>query len=84
MWIGVHFGSRGLGHKTATYFLKAAGASDGMDGEPCVLSTDSDLGCPPLTSTSCSRRTLDTNANFHSRDARRLRRLRDVLLDGRD
>src|SRR5215468_3088307 len=44
VWIGVHFGSRGLGHKTATYFLKAAGASDGMDVEPCVLSTDSDLG----------------------------------------
>jgi len=44
VWIGVHFGSRGLGHKTATHFLKAAGASDGMDVEPCVLSTDSDLG----------------------------------------
>jgi tRNA-splicing ligase RtcB len=28
VWIGVHFGSRGLGHKTATYFLKKAGASD--------------------------------------------------------
>lgn len=24
-WVGVHFGSRGLGHKTATYFLKKAG-----------------------------------------------------------
>ena len=44
VWIGVHFGSRGLGHKTATHFLKAAGASDRMDVEPCVLSMDSDLG----------------------------------------
>lgn len=43
-WIGVHFGSRGLGHKTATWFLKAAGAKDGMDVEPCILSANSDLG----------------------------------------
>lgn len=34
VWIGVHFGSRGLGHKTATYFLKAAWASVAMDVEP--------------------------------------------------
>jgi tRNA-splicing ligase RtcB (3'-phosphate/5'-hydroxy nucleic acid ligase) len=47
-WIGVHFGSRGLGHKTATWFLKAAGAKDGMDVEPCVLSVDSDLGAQYL------------------------------------
>ncbi len=44
VWIGVHFGSRGLGHKTATYFLNAAGAKDGMDVDPCVLRADSDLG----------------------------------------
>lgn len=37
VWIGVHFGSRGLGHKTATFFLKAAGASDAMDADPCVF-----------------------------------------------
>jgi len=43
-WIGVHFGSRGLGHKTATYFLKAGGARDGMDVEPLVLSATSGLG----------------------------------------
>ena len=44
VWIGVHFGSRGLGHKTATHFLKGSGhASDGMDVEPCVLSTGSKL-----------------------------------------
>lgn len=44
IWVGVHFGSRGLGHKIATHFLKAAGAKDGMDVEPCVLRVDSDLG----------------------------------------
>jgi tRNA-splicing ligase RtcB len=44
VWIGVHFGSRGLGHKTATHFLKAAGASDGMDVDPCVLDVHSELG----------------------------------------
>src|SRR5438045_3388692 len=34
IWVGVHFGSRGLGHKTATHFLKAAGGKDGMDVPP--------------------------------------------------
>ncbi len=48
VWIGVHFGSRGLGHKTATWFLKTAGVSDGMDVEPCVLSTTTDLGADYL------------------------------------
>jgi len=44
LWIGVHFGSRGLGHKTATMFLKLAGAKDGIDVEPTTLHQDSDLG----------------------------------------
>ncbi len=44
IWVGVHFGSRGLGHKTATWFLKAGGAKDGMDVPPLVLPTTSDLG----------------------------------------
>jgi tRNA-splicing ligase RtcB len=48
VWIGVHFGSRGLGHKIATWFLKAAGATDGMDVPPCVLGADSDLGAQYL------------------------------------
>lgn len=47
-WIGVHFGSRGLGHKTATYFLDAGGAKDGMDADPLVLSVKSDLGADYL------------------------------------
>lgn len=44
VWIGVHFGSRGFGHKTATWFLKQGGAVDGMDVEPLVLSAQSELG----------------------------------------
>jgi len=44
VWIGVHFGSRGLGHKIATWFLNRAGAKGGMDVEPCVISARSDLG----------------------------------------
>jgi len=44
IWVGVHFGSRGLGHKTATYFLKAAGGKDGMDVPPTVVDEASPLG----------------------------------------
>lgn len=44
VWIGVHFGSRGLGHKTASWFLKAGGAKDGMDVDPLLLQVKSDLG----------------------------------------
>ena len=44
VWVGVHFGSRGLGHKTATQYLKAAGGRDGMDVPPAVLDEASELG----------------------------------------
>ncbi len=44
VWIGVHFGSRGLGHKTATYFLKAGGARDGMDVPPLEFQARSAIG----------------------------------------
>lgn len=44
VWIGCHFGSRGLGHKIATYFLEKAGGKDGMDVEPCVIDDHSALG----------------------------------------
>ena len=44
LWVGVHFGSRGLGHKTASGFLAlAAGhkwgerANDSMDAPPAVI-----------------------------------------------
>lgn len=37
VWIGVHFGSRGLGHKITTQALKRAGAADGMEVPPALL-----------------------------------------------
>ncbi len=44
VWVGVHFGSRGLGHKTATHFLSAAGGKDGMDTPPTTVLTSSAIG----------------------------------------
>lgn len=44
VWVGVHFGSRGLGHKMATYYINAAGGKDGINVDPCILSTETDLG----------------------------------------
>lgn len=44
VWVGVHFGSRGLGHTVATWFLNATGATDGMDADPVFLDVDSGLG----------------------------------------
>src|SRR6202162_4841153 len=44
VWIGVHFGSRGLGHKSATKYLKEAGGKDGIDVEPAVLPVASEIG----------------------------------------
>ena len=44
VWIGVHFGSRGLGHTSATKYLKLGGGKDGIHVPPTVLDEDSDLG----------------------------------------
>jgi tRNA-splicing ligase RtcB len=44
VWIGVHFGSRGLGHSIATHFIKEAGGVDGIHAKPVVLDEKSDLG----------------------------------------
>lgn len=44
IWIGVHFGSRGLGHKATTHFLKKMGAKDDMNADPCIVDLDSDVG----------------------------------------
>lgn len=37
IWVGVHFGSRGLGHKIATHFVKAGGGKDGINEPPTLL-----------------------------------------------
>ncbi len=45
VWVGVHFGSRGLGHKTATFYLEAAGAiSSDMDAPPVFVHERSSVG----------------------------------------
>jgi tRNA-splicing ligase RtcB len=52
LWVGVHFGSRGFGHKTASGFLALAQglefgghASEGeMDSPPILFDVDSELG----------------------------------------
>ena len=44
IWIGVHFGSRGLGHKLATHFLKAAGGKEGIHVPPTLIPAKSGLG----------------------------------------
>lgn len=43
-WIGVHFGSRGLGHTAATRYMKAAGGKDGMMVAPALVDIQSELG----------------------------------------
>lgn len=51
VWVGVHFGSRGLGHKVASHFMKVAGDNVNiMDETPHLLDVNSKdgqdyLGC---------------------------------------
>lgn len=44
IWVGVHFGSRGFGHRTATRYLKMAGGADGIDVPPTVFHVASEIG----------------------------------------
>jgi len=44
VWIGVHFGSRGLGNTSASRYLKAAGGKDGINVPPAMVDEDSELG----------------------------------------
>jgi tRNA-splicing ligase RtcB len=52
VWVGVHFGSRGFGHKTASGFLALAqglrfgdrAREGGMDSPPVLFEIDSELG----------------------------------------
>ncbi len=49
VWCGVHFGSRGFGHKLATHFIRAGGGKDGMHVDPVLFRADSDLGSQYVT-----------------------------------
>lgn len=45
IWVGVHFGSRGLGHTIASHFMKLAGDNTGiMDETPHTLDVNSQDG----------------------------------------
>lgn len=45
LWVGVHFGSRGFGHKTATWALAQAGTTnDSMMAPPVAIPVTSELG----------------------------------------
>lgn len=44
VWIGVHFGSRGFGHKLATHFVKLGGGANAFHAPPVLFDADSDVG----------------------------------------
>jgi tRNA-splicing ligase RtcB len=44
VWVGVHFGSRGIGHKVASWAVKAGGGKDGMFVPPVLCDVASPLG----------------------------------------
>jgi tRNA-splicing ligase RtcB len=44
VWCGVHFGSRGLGHRLATHFIREGGGREGINVDPVLLDVDSPLG----------------------------------------
>lgn len=48
VWCGVHFGSRGLGHKIASHFMLVGGGSNDMNAKALILAEDSDMGASYL------------------------------------
>jgi tRNA-splicing ligase RtcB len=44
VWCGVHFGSRGLGHRIATHFIQQAGGKNGIHADPVLLPVDEQQG----------------------------------------
>lgn len=44
VWVGVHFGSRGLGHGIASHAIKQGGGQDGMFVAPVLLNEGTALG----------------------------------------
>jgi tRNA-splicing ligase RtcB (3'-phosphate/5'-hydroxy nucleic acid ligase) len=48
VWVGVHFGSRGFGHRVASFFMDAGGGANGMFVDPVVFHVRSSLGADYL------------------------------------
>ncbi|ACL59130.1 RtcB family protein [Methylobacterium nodulans] len=44
VWIGVHFGSRGLGHTITTKHLELVDAKDGMEVAPALVPVEHEIG----------------------------------------
>jgi tRNA-splicing ligase RtcB (3'-phosphate/5'-hydroxy nucleic acid ligase) len=44
IWVGAHFGSRGLGHSICTHFMHAAGGKEGINADLVIFDEHSDLG----------------------------------------
>lgn len=64
IWVGVHFGSRGLGHKIATHFMKKGGGSDGMHADPVVFDVESPIGSDYLSAMDLAGRYAYAGRNF--------------------
>jgi len=49
IWVGVHFGSRGFGHKVASEFMRLSGSTgNDMDAKPGLLSVNTEEGADYL------------------------------------
>lgn len=44
VWVGCHFGSRGVGFSIAKHFMELTGCKESIDAEPVILSTKSQIG----------------------------------------
>ena len=74
VWVGVHFGSRGLGHRTATHYLQAAGGKDGMDVPPAVVEESTSVGQDYLAGMNLAGRYAYAGREYVARTA-----VRDIL-----
>ncbi len=86
VWIVCHFGSRGLGHKTATGFLNLAagrrwderGPGENMDGPAVVLSLDTELGRRYMRAMELGGRYAYAGRDFVADQVRRILGAREV------
>ncbi|MBS60856.1 MAG: RNA-splicing ligase RtcB [Anaerolineaceae bacterium] len=63
VWVGVHFGSRGLGHRIATHFIKSGGGKPN-DVSPVVLNVNTNIGEDYLKSMSLAGRYAYAGRNW--------------------
>lgn len=78
VWLGVHFGSRGLGFKSTMQYLKRAGGKEGMFIAPTILRTDSELGQRYIAAMQLSGRYAYANRKAVIDEIRRILGAREV------